>query len=727
MMNRSLILVIVLLAFIIPVKAQISSGGIPRNIPQLKSGKTESIKMPKVDNKVLLAASIKSFQNSKTIKPFEFAKGFHVNITPENSGNWFVLDDGTQVWQVQIKSENAESVNIIFHEFFLPEKARLFLFNQNKDFILGAFTSFNNKESGKFAVLPVPGDEIIIQYEIPADFKRRVDFRIEQVNHDYYGILKYNDRRPLDKVAGSCNIDVNCEMGEDWVDVKDAVCRMIVDGREICTGTLINNAEQDEKPYIISASHCYDKWEYAETTLYTFNYESPFCQPLDGDPLHTVSGAVMRAQFDSLDFALAEMSLIPPPDFRPFFAGWDNSGNLPTNSVSIHHPQGDVKKISFDDDAAKFSDFNSDYMPNGFFEISRWDAGVTEAGSSGGPLFNPGKHVIGTLTGGLATCSNPIRDYFNRFDLAWDYHNNITKQLKHWLDPNNTGAQSIDGKRFYTQEDLCGAFTHLNDDDEHKKIVLRNNNQFAGYWGGTNTMGITEMVEKFSIYGNEQLQGISLGVAKVYDAPGGSDSEIKIKVYNGNRLPETLIHEKTVKIKNLASDAMNFIPLDEMVQPTETFFIGFELSNMQAQDSFIVYQSLRNPLLENFFYFKKSGQWYNFQENNPDYNSMANVFELVACNIDGNASDTPLVNNPAEIIIYPNPTSETITLESGDDMQLETVKVFNLLGKEISVILKNYTGKKVQINFAGNVPGVYFVQVKNGDQLLTRKISYVPW
>ena len=69
-------------------------------------------------------------------------------------------------------------------------------------------------------------------------------------------------------------------------------------------------------------------WNYAETTIYTFNYESPYCAPLDGDPSNSISGAVMKAKYDSMDFALTELSLVPPPEYRPYYAGWNNTGSL---------------------------------------------------------------------------------------------------------------------------------------------------------------------------------------------------------------------------------------------------------------------------------------------------------------------------------------------------------------------------------------------------------------
>lgn len=707
---------------------QISQGGKPLEINALKSAGVPVVEMPSVDNEILKSQVAEKINSGPKLKSFQFAHPFEVFLTPENSGEWLPADDGTRVWRLKIRSEGAYSLNLIFEKFKLPEGARLFLFNEKENYTLGAFTSFNNKISGFFAVSPVAGDEITVQYELPFSGTSGEDFVITSVNHDFVGILKYDPRRPLRDLPGSCNIDINCDLGEDWNEVKDAVCRLIVNGDEICSGTLVNNTAEDQKPYILSAAHCYDKPEYAQKTVYTFNYESPYCAPLDGDPSNSISGAIIKAQFDSLDFALAEMSLVPPPEFRPFYAGWDHSGDLPDSSASIHHPQGHLKKIAIDKNKPEFSNYNTHYTKNGFIKILEWDYGVTESGSSGGALFNSNdKNLIGTLTGGLATCSNPVKDYFARFDMAWDYKSDSTKQLKYWLDPVNSGIKSLNGKRFYTGEDSCQAFTNLTDDDNHKNVPIVNNGQFRGYWGGTNNLDITGFVEKFSIYGNEQLQGVSLGVGKISDADG--NSEIAITVYNGDNFPEELIYSQTVGIKNLVAGAMNFVGFDEVVEPGETFFIGFELSNMHSTDTFVVYQSLRNSGDENFFYFEKAGQWYSFSEANSENYSMSNVFELVACNIDAgtNGTEPPLVTDSMDVVIYPNPVSSTFTLEAGYDISVENIAVFNLIGKEVHVKFENLQKKKVSIDLSGNVPGVYFVRYNNGSNFVTKKVSFVPW
>src|SRR5690606_3671231 len=157
-------------------------------------------------------------------------------------------------------------------------------------------------------------------------------------------------------------------------------------------------------------------------------------------------------------------------------------------------------------------------------------------------------YVVGTLTGGSATCRNPVNDYFSRFDLAWEYKNDTSQQLKYWLDPLNTNQKSLPGERYYSGEEFCLALTHLDDEDEHENIIIYDNNRQAGYWGGTNKLNITEFSERFVVSGNAHLYGISIGVGLIKLASAVSNSAITIKIYEGDIFPEDEIYSQEVEI-----------------------------------------------------------------------------------------------------------------------------------------------------------------------------------
>ena len=709
------------------VSAQLSEGGFPLQVVTLKSTEKAFVKMPVLKQSVVEAAMVANKTSDAQLKALTFAHAFNVDFSPSNSGVWYSTNAGFNVWRLTISSRNAYSLNLIFDDFELNNKGRLFIYNEDNNQYLGAFTSRNNKPSHKFAVAPVAGDQITVQYEVPEEEGTPDDFTITRVNHDFMGILK-SDRRPISgKPAGECNIDVNCEIGDRWSEVKNAVVRLIVDGRDVCTGTLINNTAEDKKPYVLSASHCYRKWEYAETTVYTFNYESPYCAPLDGDPIHTLSGAIMKAHYDSLDFALVELDDLPPPDFRPYYAGWDRSSVLPDSSVTIHHPLGNIKKISIDYDVPEYVTFSSSSIKNptnGSFNILRWDEGVTEVGSSGAALFNMKKQVIGTLSGGAAYCGSPVDDYFARFAMQWDFSSDTTKQLKHWLDPLGTGTLLLSGKQFNTNEDLCNAFTNLTDTDEHRNIAITVSGETEGYWGGTNSVGITEIVERFSINGDEILDGVSFGVGKL--VTNNNNSRITVKVYDGDTYPTNLLYSKEVTIDNWAENAMNFVSFDQMVEPSGDFFVGFELSGINAADTFVIFQSLREyEDAANHLYLRQNGRWESFSSLNTQNYAMVNVMELVACNYSF-ITDTPTVEQPKNVWLYPNPTSGELNLESDKRIDVENVVVYNLIGQEIETSVIKTDNFRVKLNLRGKTAGVYFVRFPYGNTFVTRKVSYLP-
>ena len=70
----------------------------------------------------------------------------------------------------------------------------------------------------------------------------------------------------------------------------------------------------------------------------------------------------------------------------------------------------------------------------------QFDIGSVEGGSSGSPLFNEKKRIVGQLHGGQATVS-----YFGKLNLSMNSSTLSQQQLAVWLDPTNTGVQVLDG------------------------------------------------------------------------------------------------------------------------------------------------------------------------------------------------------------------------------------------------------------------------------------------
>jgi lysyl endopeptidase len=293
--------------------------------------------------------------------------------------------------------------------------------------------------------------------QVPGEVSDYGEIRVESVSHAFKEVGQHAgiDNCPGDfGCSQACEIDVNCSEGLDWQKRKRSVVR-IYTTRLYCTAVLLNNTSYDGTPYFITVEHCLNEQYYADRTVFQFSYESPSCFGGDGPLDMSISGAELIAVGDSIDFSLVKLSLVPPDSFDVYYAGWDRSDVQNSGTKTIHHPEGDVKKISSDYDDPSIptkpgdvpsSDLN-DYHYFSYWWIKRWNEGSTEGGSSGGPLFNADQRLIGTLSGGKAFCGDSIGydyekdrviydsrfnidDYYTRFSMSWDYNGDSGPSLK---------------------------------------------------------------------------------------------------------------------------------------------------------------------------------------------------------------------------------------------------------------------------------------------------------
>jgi PKD repeat protein len=200
-----------------------------------------------------------------------------------------------------------------------------------------------------------------------------------------------------------------------------------------------------------------------------FGYEAPTCtNPTTGGSLasHFITGCLRIADSgdgggnSGSDFLLVKMGTasneanvitqLKSTAFNAYWNGWNANTAATTGGASIHHPAGDIKKIS------TFTG-NTVSTQWGTAAGSHWRVtwtsnangyGVTEGGSSGSPLFNSSQgYVIGTLTGGGSFCtSQTAPDQYGKMAFHWTNNGTATnRQLKPWLDPTNSGLLVLAG------------------------------------------------------------------------------------------------------------------------------------------------------------------------------------------------------------------------------------------------------------------------------------------
>jgi hypothetical protein len=568
--------------------------------------------------------------------------------------------------------------------------------------------------------------------------------------------------------SGSCQVNAACSEGSGWVDQKNAVVRILVKiGPDLgwCTGALVNNVARDCTPYLLSADHCYQDDVTGRVTstsdlnqwVFYFNYESATCtNPANDNGLtsHTITGCTFKAASldtggnSGSDFVLLKLKVSPPSSYNPYYAGWSNINTPSASGVSIHHPNADIKKISTYTQALTSTSWA------GVAADTHWDVlwaatthghGVTEPGSSGSPIFDSNKRIVGTLTGGGSDCTALTdHDQYGKLSYHWTSNGSTAnKRLANWLDPANTGAQTLDGvyapcttvaldagiESISPLGNLCNASVVIS-------VGLRNN--------GTSTL--TSDTLTFTIDGTPQVLRWTGSLA--------SFATTQVSLPSQTFAPGT--HTITVSSSSpnagVDSNANNDSKTESFTVVSSTGQYSFTLhtDDFGSETSWQLADSAANVIYSGGPYTNQAnGQLVNESWCLPNGCYTFTIFDvsgdgLLGTNIDGNyviqnsTGDTAAhltntnfgsqelhrfcvnrstgienVSAIANLAIYPNPSTGlfTITNLHADAM----VSIFDALGREVySSQVKSDT--KATIDLSGNSNGVYFFRIDAGEQ-----------
>ena len=415
--------------------AQISTGGIPYSFENNVRSDFQILTLPEVEVEALLAED----EIASKDEPLRFGYPHSVSLDMNNSGTWQDLPDGTKLWRLQINCPEARSINLIYNDFHLPPEGEFYVYNDDLTSVYGAFTENNNKVHREFSTTPTSGSTTILEYHHPSENISDVSISISSVIHGYRDVFALLNRNFGD--SGGCNNNVNCPEGIPWEEeIRSAAMILSSGGFRLCSGAMVNNVRQDLTPYFLTANHCLGG---ESTWIIMFNYQSPTCANTDGPTNFTVQGTTLLANRSQSDFALLLLQETPPESYNVHFAGWSAIDTAPQEPVSIHHPSGDIKKISFDYDQGISDGWTNN--DGSHWRIATWEDGTTEPGSSGSPLFDQNHRIVGQLHGGEASCSNNVNDYYGKVSTSWDAGSSSSSRLKDWLDPDDTGTMVLDG------------------------------------------------------------------------------------------------------------------------------------------------------------------------------------------------------------------------------------------------------------------------------------------
>jgi len=443
--------------------AQISIGGKPYSFTNDGLGKSlTTVQMPGIN---LAKLQVEDAEDEITGAPPRFGDPIEVNLNMENSGTWENLPNGGRLWRLSIEAPGAKSINLLYNDFYLPAGAVLYLYSADGQHVIGGFTSRNNKADRIFATGLIYSDHIVLEYYEPRATKQldqQPAISINYVVHGYrYIDIKKEDLEKAFDDSGNCNVNTICAQGDNWRDQIKSVAVILVGGFRNCTGYLVNNTAQDCRPLFLTANHCLGSLDAvsnpnANTWTFMWRYESPNCTPdTDGPTNMITSGATLIADpsgggVTSSDFALLELAESPKDaGYDIYFAGFDATTTAPGAATGIHHPAGDVKKISMENAALTATDYGGSAGTPTHWRVFDWDSGTTEPGSSGSPIFsNATGRAMGFLSGGGAACGNDLSDWYGSLGYSWTNNGaaDNRRRLNEHLDPVGLGATTfVDG------------------------------------------------------------------------------------------------------------------------------------------------------------------------------------------------------------------------------------------------------------------------------------------
>ncbi len=726
------------------VSGQISHGGKP--LP-LHAGMGARSVTPSVDLFVempsfnIQAVLRQSQQDQSNLKSLEFAHKFHPFLRPDNSGISFIAGN-MKVWRVGIRSKEAYSLNILFSKFRLPPGAQLFVYNSDQSEILGSYTEKNNTEINMLPVQPIGGDELIVEYQEPLEAAFEGEIEIGEVNHDFLGIFRANQPGGFNPI-GNCHPNLVC-YPED-IQPGSGVVVLIINGTTACTGVLVNNTKEDRVPYLLTATHCLNgnysanflanrKYDIVAGSIVTFfNYNSPLCDIDIRGPLQmTMASADSVLISERHDISLLKLKEIPPVEYQPYYLGWNANASPAAPFHGLHHPQGDIKKVAIDEDRLSLSSFDlpnyNQEEPNAWWEVGGWDTGVTDQGSSGSPLLDREKRVIGTLTGGASMCSSPKGpDSYASLFKFWDVEESLDNPnpISYYLDPAELQTRQMGGFNPYKERPYTKSH-NFKPNDKAEKLLF----QQIPLFSTNNSFGYTEFAEQFYVEGKTKLRGVFISSPAVSNI---SNMNLRIKVYTGEEQPERLVHEQPFNYsykyfsnpsfptapRDMNYSVENYIQFSREVEVSGLFYISYsDISGIPS--GFTTFNAEPRKIGEGIVstaWMKNGSGWIRSSENieNP-----VNTAFLIAPYVIGNVSTSiDPEKEHYKLVVYHSNKVRRIVIES--NYELVEWEIFYSSGIKIHHEIIGISKNIDTYSSAHLVKGVYIVRVKTIDGTISTK------
>jgi hypothetical protein len=339
---------------------------------------------------------------------------------------WQALADGGMAARINVISPGAAAIRIsVMLSKTHPDVALRFAGSGDPQHVFGPFSAKEVAASRVYWSPVLEGDSATVEIYVPRGLAPAdVQLAIPMISHLIMTVGGLQKSEPVGDIgaSGGCEVDVACVATPAALNQARAVAKLLfTEGGDsfICTGTLLNDSIASNTPYLYTASHCMDSQEAASSLVTYWFFDAVACGDRSVPPYKTVTGgAVLLGRSIDSDWALVRLNTAPPAN--AVFSAW-RADAIPdfTAVTAIHHPEGDLKKISDGSTSDYFS-----FSDNTSFARMRYTTGATEPGSSGAGLLTSGNNagfyeLRGGLYAGNVSCSSRNGfDVYSRLDVA---------------------------------------------------------------------------------------------------------------------------------------------------------------------------------------------------------------------------------------------------------------------------------------------------------------------
>ena len=751
----------------------------------------------------------RKYNDGKAIKELEdrFIDGINLHVKPislKENGVGIKLKHGT-LWRYAIGGTSVRTigVNLGFPKLpkgsyiaFVAADTTVSLIQHPRVYYQGSLMERHKTRGLSEGIF---GNKLIIEYYEPDSLKEKDNIIIKSITYGFvgYGNLgksSYNEPELKSGYWGdssfpTCQKDVICsDVGSYLNEAKSVVflnmvCNIDEDDNGFFETTLrikgtgfflnkVGGYGNNDSPILVTAGHSYHYLKLGITPIDLINnitnfyvvtkYQNLKCGTddlgkggirLPGD-FNRIALGSSYDDFDlpwyspNNDYAVLQASSTVNglSSYDLVYGAWSKYHNFNTGVgyFCIHHPKGDVKKINKDNDAVY-------RVTTDGFDL-KYDIGITEGGSSGAPIFNSSKQIVGFH---VASDENKSCNLIGQMISICGTFSNVYYEFYSILDSTGAGSAQSSNPQPPSYSELPSHCSNCKQDYDETGIDCGGSCYPCGMQDvltiKTDLDLLGSVKSRYEIFAEPDLGTLlalksgssSLEAGQNIYLNGGFEVQKGATFYAG--IDAELMSEADRGCQPACvPDLPNiFTPNGDGMHDywsfSQTFVTSYDLL-IWDENGKIVYSVNNRPVYENGVVYAwdgagtVSGHMYfgvltytDCYGNAHEKEFFTHLYKSATINTDDSVKvafnqnvDDRKVEINYGLIVYPNPFTEKVVITySGKDFPI-TVKLIDLNGKEI--INKEIYNRREALDLSKVNSGVYIINAKAGEYNLVQKL-----